>query len=140
MKSRGYNFLPVQKENFEVREDLFLNEQSKPESSLSRQSLAKTSTSSHTKKQSAVLTLEAIQNSCDYFQLNSSLNKRKITIRDQNIKLAFRKLNCEMEEPELVFDNGYVKNVVDQYIQLKQAEMQTKSYLNKLKTRKHKLT
>lgn len=139
---RSLNIIPIptkiNNENSDPRQDFILAEHSKREL-ISRASIKRASTCSQTPKQSAVLTLEAIQNSCDFFQVNSSLNKRRNSARDHKLKLAFQRLNSELEEPELVFNSGYVKTVVDNYIEVKEAEMQKKSFINKLISEKHKL-
>ena len=128
----------INNENSDPRQDFMLAGHSKRELT-SRPSIKRPSNCSQTPKQSAVLTLEAIQNSCDFFQVNSSINKRRNSARDIKLKLAFQRLNSELEEPELVFDSGYVKNVVDKYIEVKEAEMLKKSFINKLISEKHKL-
>jgi hypothetical protein len=128
----------INNENSDPRQDFMLAEHSKIELT-SRTSIKRPLSCSQTPKQSAVLTLEAIQNSCDFFQINSSLSKRRNSARDHKLKLAFQRLNSELEEPELVFNSGYVRKVVDKYIEVKEAEMLKKSYINKLISEKHKL-
>ena len=128
----------INNENSDPRQDFMLVGRCKRELN-SRLSIKRPSNCSQTPKQSAVLTLEAIQNSCDFFQVNSSINKRRNSARDIKLKLAFQRLNSKLDEPELVFNSGYIKNVVDKYIEVKESEMLKKSFINKLISEKHNL-